>query len=62
MEGNRTMKTKYNNYKGYKIVINGVELPQDNIYKMLAYLQRKHPAEKLYKNAINRLKKNVQSK
>ena len=56
------MKTKYNNYKGYKIVINGVELPQDNIYKMLAYLQRKHPAEKLYKNAINRLKKNVQSK
>ena len=50
---------KIENEKAFKIVINGVELPQDNIYKMLAYLQRKYPAEKLYKNAINRLKKNV---
>ena len=59
MEGKRIMKIEYNNDKGYKIVINGVELGQDDIYKMLAYLQRKQPAEKLYKNAINRLKKNV---
>ena len=60
MEGNRAMKIEYNNDKGYKIVINGVTLHQDDIYKMLAYLQRKQSAkEVLYKNAINRLKKNV---
>ena len=53
------MKIQYDPDKGYKIVINGVQLHQDDIYKMLAYLQRKQPAEKLYKNAINRLKKNV---
>tara|TARA_R100000734_G_scaffold19072_1_gene17852 strand:+ start:988 stop:1152 length:165 start_codon:yes stop_codon:yes gene_type:complete len=53
------MKIEYNNDKGYKIVINGVTLHQDDIYKMLAYLQRKQPIEKVYKNAINRLKKNV---
>ena len=57
MEGNRTMKIE--NEKAFKIVINGVELHQDDIYKMLAYLQRQQPAEKLYKNAVNRLKKNV---
>ena len=50
---------KIENEKAFKIVINGVELHQDDIYKMLAYLQRQQPAEKLYKNAINRLKKNV---
>ena len=34
MEGNRTMKIE--NEKAFKIVINGVELHQDDIYKMLA--------------------------
>ena len=48
---------KIKNDKAINIVIDGVELGQDEVYKILAYLQHKKPIEKVYKNAVNRLKK-----
>lgn len=50
------MKTKDN--KAFTIVINGNELPSDDLYKVLAYLKHKgKPIEKVYKDSINKLKK-----
>ena len=46
----------------FNIVINGVQLNQDAVNKILSRYKQGQPAEKLYKNAISRLKKNVQSK
>ena len=56
MKGKITMKTKDN--KSFTIVINGNELPRDDLYKVLSHLKYKSkPIEKVYKDSINKLKK-----